>query len=156
MRLSALTAATLVLLSPAACTRVGGGPRGEPGPAAPAAGEVAPATVREVFTGFVTLTGRRVPVSLELRPADGEDLQGTLLIPDLEVEATGTGRWKGMELALELDYGNACAGVVSVRARREGDTRLVGTLGARDCTGGAEGPLALERRPAGTLQAKPR
>ncbi|GMV07665.1 MAG: hypothetical protein AMXMBFR53_39400 [Gemmatimonadota bacterium] len=154
MRLSAVTAVAVVLLTPAACTRVGGEP-GDPRPAAPVAGEVV-ATVREVFTGFVTLTGRRMPVSLELRPADGEELHGTLLIPDLEVEATGTGLWRGVELALELDYGNACAGVVSVRARREGDTRLVGTLGARDCTGGAEGPLALERRPAGTHQAKPR
>jgi len=145
-------AATVLLLTSAACTRVGAGP----GPAArpaPVSEAVTPAPAPEYLTGFVTLTGRRVPVSLELLRASGDEVRGVLRIPEMEVEAAGAGRWDGPELVLEMDYGNACAGVVSVRARREGDTRMVGTLGARDCTGEAEGPLSLERRPGGPPQA---
>lgn len=124
------------------CTRVGA--PAEASPAAPVARapEAEAAPVR--YTGIATLSGRRVPVVLEVRPEGGDDVAAQLRIPELEMAAAGKGSWRGSRLTLELAYGEGCPGSVRILVERDPVGRLSGTLRARDCTGEAEGPLALE------------
>jgi len=98
------------------------------------------------YTGIATLSGRRVPVVLEVRTGTNGDVSAELRIPDLEMEAAGTGAWKGTHLTLELAYDDACPGTVRLEVEQDPRGRLAGTLRARDCTGEAEGPVALEAR----------
>ncbi len=140
---------TLLALSwTGACTRVGLGPK-PPSPQS-AGTEGARAQAAEpplVFGGTVTLGKQRLPVVLELSGNAAGERTATLRIPAVPMEATGSARWSGDRLRLDLTYGDACPGTVAVDAW-VAEGRAVGTLEARDCTGSDSGPLVLERRGA--------
>lgn len=130
-----------------ACTRVGTRPTGPEDPVPPSrpATTVAPTPAR--YTGFATLSGRRVPVFLYLHGNEGSHVEATLGIPELDLEAAGSGQRRDGELTLLLRYGGeACPGEVRLEAAPAGPSRLSGTLTAEDCTGKAEGPLDLRAR----------
>ena len=103
-------------------------------------------STQQEYAGMATLTGRRVAVTLALSTDPLGWVEGTLEIPDLGVQAAGSGAWRDNGLRLELAYGDGCAGTVRMQLTWEGEGRLAGELEARDCTGGAKGPLVVERR----------
>lgn len=126
----------------AACTRVGVPAGVDPAPPVAPPPSVQGAQVR--YTGIATLSGRRVPVVLEVRSTGGDDVAAQLRIPELDMAAAGAGSWKGSRLTLELAYGDGCPGSVRIQVDRDSRGSLEGTLRARDCTGEAEGPVALQ------------
>lgn len=143
-RLSLLASALLLGASASACTRVGVPAGGEPPPPEAEPPSAQPTQVR--YTGIATLSERRVPVVLELRTGGGGAVMAQLRIPEMEMLATGEGGWRGSRLTLELAYDTGCPGSVRIDLEQGPAGRLSGALRARDCTGEAEGPLALEAR----------
>lgn len=141
--------AKLLLLSlawmPTACS-VAGPPGTEvPAPPVPAVESVRVSPAPQgLFSGYATLTGQRIPASLGLtRGGSDGRVTAELDLREMGLHAEGRGAWDGQLLDLELAYGDGCPGTVRIRLRRDAQGRLIGSLNAKDCTGGAEGPLDL-------------
>jgi hypothetical protein len=94
-------------------------------------------------------------VVLELTALGGDQREEAVLrLPDLGLEAIGTGRWSGRTLEMELRYGQQCAGTVELHlAFDEKGDQATGSMVASDCTGSETGPLTLLRR--GTPPPRP-
>lgn len=140
--------AKLLLLSlawmPAACSVVGPPATEAPAPPAPAVEPVRVSSAPQgIFSGYATLTGQRIPASLALSRGGGDSVTAELDLRGMGLHAEGRGAWDGQLLDLELAYGDGCPGTVRIRLRRDAQGRLIGSLNAKDCTGGAEGPLDL-------------
>ena len=94
------------------------------------------------------LAGDDYGLVLEVRRGQTGDVQALLDIPDLSVEASGSGRVSLSELFLEFTYGEECAGTVTLVARlSDGGVRGEGSVRARDCTGSESGTISILRRP---------
>jgi hypothetical protein len=103
----------------------------------------------QAFGGRVWLGGDDYGLVLEVRRDETGDVQALLDIPNLSVEASGSGRVSLSELFLELTYGGEeCAGTITLVARlSDGGVRGEGSVRARDCTGSESGTLSILRRP---------
>ena len=135
-----------LLVTATGCTRAGV-PTPEPPEGIP---EPSAVTTSSLFSGMATLGGRRLRVLLELITDDQGAGTARLTIPDLPLDANGSGAWRDGALLLDLRYDGDCPGDLRIRAKRTSDgTRVEGALTAKDCTGEESGTVVLEvaRRP---------
>ena len=143
--------ATLMALTLAApgCTLVGTPRVGPPDPPVPPAESEPAVPAYQAFGGRVWLAGDDYGLFLEVRRDETGDVQALLDIPDLSVEASGSGKASLSELFLALTYGGEeCAGTITLVARlSDGGVRGEGSVRARDCTGSESGTLSILRRP---------
>lgn len=134
--------ALTLLVTVAACTRVGAPTTASPEPLE-GADDLVPTP--SALSGMATLGGQRLRVSLELSTDKRGRGTGHLEIPDLPLTADGPALWRGDALELDLRYDGACPGDLRIRATRASDgIRVEGTISAKDCTGEESGTLAME------------
>ncbi len=143
--------ATLMALTLAAagCTLVGSHREGPADPPIPPEESGPEVPAYQAFGGRVWLAGDDYGLFLEVRRDAAGGVQALLDIPDLSVEARGSGNASLSELFLELTYGGEdCAGTITLVARlSDGGVRGEGSVRARDCTGSESGTLSILRRP---------
>lgn len=91
-----------------------------------------------VYQGSVTLDGGTLPAGLEIIRSGGR-VRGALQTSS-GLTADGQGRQRGNTLSLDLTYGGACPGTMSLEGEWDTDSRTYqGTVSAVDCTGKAHG-----------------
>jgi hypothetical protein len=149
MRPSIVAPVVVLTLAAAGCTLVGSHREGPADPPNPPEEPGAAVPAYQEFGGRVWLAGDDYGLFLEVRGDAAGGVQALLDIPDLSVEATGSGRVSLSELFLEFTYGGEeCAGTITLVARlSDGGVRGEGSLRARDCTGSESGTLSILRRP---------
>lgn len=147
-------AALTLALALGACTTAGGSHAAAP-PAPPQGQGSARGTPRETYGGQVDLQNQKLMMVLELSARPGDRVDGAVHIPELGLTATGEGRRKPKDGALDLrlTYPGKCPGTMTIEAHPgPGEGTLVGTLEAKDCTGSERGVVSLLRRGADGLR----
>lgn len=112
-------------------------------------------TGQETYGGQVDFQSQKLMMVLELSPRHGDRVDGTVSIPELGLTATGEGRRKREDGALDLrlTYPGKCPGTMTIEAHPgPGEGTLVGTLEAKDCTGSERGAVRFLRRSANGLR----
>jgi hypothetical protein len=133
------------------CTTVGGSHTA--GPPAPGSKSGARGTWQETYGGQVDFQSQKLMMVLQLSGGNGEQVVGTVHIPELKLTAQGEGKRKRKDGALDLrlTYPGQCPGTMTIEAHPgPGGGTLVGTLAATDCTGSEKGAVRfLQRSPDG-------